>query len=252
MTQKILAILFVLSAGYEAHGEERLSKGTLDNFLGTLGGMSHATPLEGAGSHGINGLSLGVGSQETTARPSQLATYTRQSDGGDALTLSKLHLVKGFSWPLDLGLSFGAAEGNRVHQWQGYAQWTIFEKLGLPAVALRAFGSKLTGLRYTEINTAGAQIAVSQSIFRYVTVYGYLGRARHHARTVTPEGDFLDPVLFHLYGEDHHSYTRFWYDDVRALGVRALLLPPFFSLSLESQQTSSGVRTFLAKVAVGV
>lgn len=245
----LMGILYVIP---QASAQEVVRKGELDNFLGTLGAMNHVTPLEGAGSHGLNGLSLGFGNQQTSGRQSPLVSHNRNDDNTDPLALAKLHIVKGFSWPIDIGVNFGSGEGNRVHQWGGYLQWTVFEGLGLPAIAMRAYGSKLSGMRYAEINTAGAQLAISQAILGYVTVYGYLGRARHHARTTAPESDPLDPILFRLYGEDHRSYTRFWYDDVRAVGVRVMILPPFFSFSLESQETSGEARTVLAKVAVGV
>lgn len=244
-------IFFITSSAFADTIETR----EVNHYFRLLSSLNSFSPLEGAGSHGSQGISMGLGWQKSdfpkSGGLSQSNFYMDQESEAPAdAHLSRLTLIKGLMWPIDIGASFGVTQQSRIQQWAGYGQWTLFEQLALPALALRATYAKLYGLQYSEFSTAGVHGTISQAILGVVTVYASIGRLFHKGKTSAPE----DQGIFYLRVNNQYVSTtqKRWQEDTRSIGLRLTFLPPFFAASFELQKGSEGTNSFLGKLAVGI
>lgn len=225
----------------------------LDHFWGFLTDLNASSPLEGAGSHGSWGLNLGAGFKQTsipntTYLPTEniYASRTRPSN----VTMPGVSVIKGLSRSIDIGMHAAYLADSRIQQWGGFVQWTVFEELGLPALAARMSHQRLFGLAHTDFASTGLHLTLSQGLLGWITVYGTLSQLMHAGTTRVPEPD--RGIYFSLNGSVQEETKLTWQENEYAIGAKLTFLPPFFATTFEWQRQASRTKAFLAKVSVGI
>jgi hypothetical protein len=221
--------------------------------------VTHFSPLEHAGSHGTIGIGLGVGVSvhEVTADGDVMRAHWRRPSDTEAsnqnrsakIYLPRAYFHKGLPSSFDLGLSYGQDPVSQAALVSGYGQWTIFEGFALPSLAVRGAVTRLMGLAATDATVLAADLVASYGFLRVVTLYGALGQGRYQTRVHS--GDSYGTSLALSVNEDsdvERVSTKF----SRSMGVQLQILPPFWTLALESSQTGSGPTSFLGKISVGM
>lgn len=225
----------------------------LDHFWGFLADLNSTSPLEGAGSHGSWGINLGVGFKQTSLpNAAYLPTeniYANRTHSSN-VTMPGVALIKGLSWPIDVGMHASYLADSRIQQWGGFAQWTVFEELGLPALAGRVSHQRLFGLAHTDFASTGLHITISQGIMGWITVYGTLSQLMHTGTTRVPEPE--RGIYFSLNGSIQEETKMKWQESEYAVGAKVMFLPPFFATTFEWQRQASRTKAFLAKISVGI
>jgi hypothetical protein len=216
-------------------------------------------PMEGAGSHGSIGFGLGVGGakvdipENNIVVQDQLRSRSDFQAGQDApITKSTLHqrvfAHKGFMLPVDIGGSVGRIPDTNATTAGVYMQQTIFERLALPAIAVRAKYSRLMGLPSTEFQSTGLEAAVSYGFLMAFNVYGTVGINRNQTliRTSGETGTALS-----LSSNEDLDYAATKQITNSAMGLQVFLWPWFTTITAENQNVA-GVRSWLGKVSVGL
>ncbi len=247
-------ILFLLFTHYGvASAQTVIETRELNHFWEFLADINASSPLEGAGSHGSMGINLGLGYKKTSLPDAAyLPTeniYASRTHPRD-LTMPGVALIKGLEWPIDVGVSTAYLADSRIQQWGGFLQWTVFEQLGLPALATRISHQRLFGLAHTRFNSTGLHITMSQGIFGWLTVYGTLSQLMHAGETTVPEPE--RGIYFSLDGNIKETAKTGWQESEYAIGAKLTFLPPFFATTFEWQRQSTRTKAFLAKISVGI
>ena len=217
-----------------------------DEFFAELASVNSASPIEGAGSHGTTGFTLGVGVNAPSIDGENAHVQRQTTDkyiqpSGDRLYLTKLYFTKGLFSPVDVGINFGTAQGSVVQQVGGYLQWTIFEAFRMPALALRATIARLSGLQDTSFSSAGATAVASWGFLGILTAYGSYGMNWNEAETRALAGESGDGAI------EKSSFTT----HPVTVGLQANIVPPFVTIAAETLGDRTG-RHYAAKISVGM
>jgi len=223
-------------------------------FIDFLGNLNRYSPLEAAGSHGSYGTHVGLGG--TTQRLEKSSNLHRdifrseEFQDGTNVALPKLTLLRGTSFPVDIGLSAANISATKVYQYAGYLQWTLFESLDWPALALRGAYANLQGLKGAKAVTYSADVVASYGLFRYLTAYGAWGVQRHDITINYEQRDDSTAALA------SKGYVASFKQNQRTLaashlyGIKLALIPPFYTLAVEYQDLAAGVSAYAAKLNV--
>lgn len=179
--------------------------------------LSRPTLVEPAGSHGTIGTSMGVGAAQSPG-----------TEGTDDERVPMAWLVKGTPWPVDFGLSAGAAPDATYTLMAGHAQVTVLERLRLPAISVRGGYGRVFGLGKEVVTTTSVDLVASYGFLRYFTLYGVGGMARSDAGTTTATAP------------------------TRAGGLKVAIIPPFVTLTGEAAFEDGEVVSAAAKLGVGI
>ena len=241
---------------------------TANAALRFLGRLNHPDILEGAGSHGSLGLSAGAGA-ESLATPeansilrAQLGDAAGGTTGSEATTgnytLARAWLVKGLPIPVDLGLTAGRPVDNaasNLTQVSAHVQWTVFEALAMPALALRGSVGRIFGLADTTLTSVAGSAVVSYGFLKIVTLFGEVGAIHHEGELVQRPGGAtslgLSAAVSDSIGSDGRL-TQTWVETVRTAGVSIALLPPFVTVTGAVQDSAEGSRSYAAKLSIGL
>lgn len=243
----LLISCLALSTMSEIYGQDR--GGEDRQVLANLGGINSYSPLEPAYSHGAIGFSFGLGWQprifdqdifQNWGDPNQYQDI-RQS------TMINAYLIKGFSWPIDIGVSAGQIPATTIKRIGGHAQWTIYQGFRRPSLAGRFAFSRLSGFQSTELANSQASLVADYSFLRYFTLFAGLGLHYHQAayRDHIPGWNISQMA----------SSTRIvqnWWDQHQSIGLTIRFLPPHFLVTTEHQKFQSGNEQWLGKIAFGI
>lgn len=248
---KIIFITMLWLTCQSGIAAEYYSSQQAQSFANTLSVINNHSPLEDAGSHGLNGLTLGAGALVNNQMHDEplFKRNTYEDQAPSTTLIPKIFITKGFGIPLDLGIGFGFAEENRVHQWAGYAQYTLFEAMAWPSVALRSSYSKLSGWKFASSTTWANSIAISYSFLNYVTVVGTVGQLT--TRALLNSSQQNEQFYFQLSDGPRLDYRSQWRENFSSIGVKLKVLPPFGYVMLETQRHERGGQNILLKLAVG-
>src|SRR5690606_18923853 len=92
-------------------------------------------------------------------------------------------------------------------------------------------------------------IVGSWGVFGYATIYGYAGMGWHKGALHAAKEN-SQAIYFDLNGTESDFYERRWSSTLHGVGMRLLILPPFFSLIAEWQYTQDNQSTVIAKIAI--
>lgn len=134
-----------------------------------------------ATSLGVVGFDLGVVASATTVQHSDL--FARAGNrASEYLYVPKLQLHKGLPWGLDIGAFVGMASNVDTPVAGADIRWALVEdRLALPAVALRASGTRAGDIGGLRVTTAGADLLVSKRL-AVATPFAGVGVVRTRAR----------------------------------------------------------------------
>ncbi len=224
--------------------------------------VNRTSPMEGAGSHGSVGVVLGCGAsgyQMPSNNPvvqTQVTDATPAAGGGAAerqqFYMPRIWLAKGLPLPVDVGVTAGTAADGLFTQVAGYAQWTVYEALARPALALRGSFGRVHGLAGTEFSSVAVDAVGSMGLTQYFTAYATYGVADQRGSLVIDPADKLAFLLKADDGDQGTTISRRWYQTQGAIGLKVAVYPPFMTVTLESTASSSHERSVAVKLGVGL
>ncbi len=255
-----LAVFAWSAAAVAADVGQATSDDDVNQAFDFLGKLNRASELEPAGSRGSIGLGLGAGMTRQTlpegnavlAAQLSNAELGQENGTGAAVAIPRLWLVKGLPLPLDVGFSGGSERGAGLTQATGYLQWTVYESLGMPALAVRGSYGRLYGLEDLNLATEGVEALAGIGLLRYFTVFGRAGYYRHHGALSITEQSRLAFLITET--DEPHLVERSWTETVRGVGLRIMVLPPFVTLTGEMEMTGAQGETkdYAAKLSFGM
>ena len=223
------------------------------SYARMLSRINRGSPVEPAGSHGSIGFSIGAGARETqvegtpvndessgfTFAPSEEVELTK-------VQMAEVQVIKGLTWPIDVGLAAGKSLGQDLQRFGGYAQWTAYESLAMPALAFRLGHSRLFGIE-GQIGTTSGQALISYGFLRYFTLYGGVGGdyVQSTSRTRSSDGLFVN-------NPDDEIVHADWYENNRFYGARILVIPPLGALSAEAVDHLGEPINYALKLSIGM
>ncbi len=260
MFRPVAILCFVFAAG-SAVAEEtpRSQEENVSEAFSVLGKVNRASELEPAGSRGSMGLGVGAGMTRSTVPEqnpvlaAQLAndTLAEEDAAGATVDVPRVWVIKGLPMPVDIGFSGGKENDSGITQASGYAQWTIYEALAMPAFAVRGSYGRLFGLEGLDMTTTGVEGLAGMGLFRYFTIFGRVGIYQHKGELTVDRQSQLAFTL--VAGEDEKIVSRSWSETVMGTGLRVMIYPPFVSLTGEMEWSSeTRGRDFAAKLGFGM
>ena len=246
----VLSALWISTAASSRQSETNPQQ----SFLQALGDQNRVSPMEHAGAHGIAGWRIGAGITSTgipTDGRQHMASELEQDNSGgttgdyENLTVPKLWLTKGLVYPFDVGASFARLPGSRASHAGGYLQWTVYEALAQPALALRLGRSRIFGLKTTSLETTSLGAVTSWGLMFFS---GYLGFGFHQHQAKT--GATID-------AEDTSTdassrLVRSWTESTTTVGLQLQVLPPFMIVAFEGAFSDQESTVFQAKLSFGI
>lgn len=183
---KLLVVLPVALAGslapvaasaYDITSLQTLTQGEFRLLSEDLGAALSYKPVVPSEAMGITGFDLGVALTGTKLKnPVLLSKAANGATVRTTMPLATLRAYKGLPFNLDVGASYTVVPGTGIRVYGGEFRWAILPgSVALPAVALRASGSKLTGVDQLSFSTYGADVSVSKG-FAIFTPYGGVGQ----------------------------------------------------------------------------
>lgn len=223
----------------------------INTWFAHLAAVNRPIFAEPAGSHGAFGLSMGAGvSQHQVSEATDLATLEFQTPQGQNLDISRIWLVKGLPWPIDVMFSGGQGPEQSFTQASLALQWNAFEQFALPTLAIRASRGGIFGCEASEALSDGLELVTSYAPWPYLNIFAAAGAYRHNIRLHVRSGS----NLAHLLREDERprDYQRTWNDRGYGLGIKLVPLPPFVAISAEVLYSESQTLGGAIKLSFGL
>lgn len=134
-------------------------------------------PIIPAEASGITGFDIGGAITGTTLKNAVLLS---KASGGQSvpktLPVATVRAHKGLPFNFDVGVSYAAVPDTDIRLWGGELRYAILPgSTLLPAVAIRASGSQLSGIDQWKMKTYGADVSVSKG-FAIFTPYAGVGQ----------------------------------------------------------------------------
>lgn len=151
-----------------------------------LGAALSYKPLLPSAALGITGFDIGAAVTVTALKSVvQLERATNNTDLPESVPVPSLRAHKGLPFNIDLGVVYSALPSTNIKVVGGELRWAILPgSVALPAVAVRASLTKLTGVDQLKLDTQGLDISVSKG-FAIATPYIGAGIVRVKS---TPQG----------------------------------------------------------------
>ena len=163
-----------------------------------LGAALSYKPLTPAEPLGLFGFDIGVAATATKIENPDVFKNAGAGDISNVIVPS-LRFNLGLPFGLDVGVMAGAAPGTNVRLYGAELRWA-FVKGGtaMPAIALRASATQLSGVDQLEFNTRGVDVSISKG-FALFTPYGGIGKVWVTSTpNVTPNPNNLSEESFTL------------------------------------------------------
>lgn len=142
-----------------------------------LGAALSFKPLLPAEAMGITGFDIGIAVTGTQLKNEGL--LQRASSSGDSISVlpvPTLRAHKGLPFNIDIGAMYAAVPDSNVRLYGGELRWAPLPgSTVLPAVAIRASFTRLTGVDQLKFQTTGLDVSISKG-FANLTPYGGVGQ----------------------------------------------------------------------------
>jgi len=157
-----------------------------------LGGTIAYRSVSPAEDLGVTGFDLGL--ELTSSRLANSAEWVAAVSSGDELSsviMPRIHVHKGLPFGIDIGAFYTGSSNSNIDITGAELRYALVEGgVAIPAVGVRLTYSKLSGIDELEMQTTGAELAISKG-FAFLTPYASAGAVRV---TSTPDGIAADPV----------------------------------------------------------
>jgi len=162
---------------YDLNSLQALTQSEFRLLSEDLGAALSFKPIIPAEATGILGFDLGAAFTGTELKnPVLLSKASSGATVRRTMPLASLRVHKGLPLNLDVGAAYTTVPGTNIRAYGGEFRWAILPgSMALPAVALRASGTKLTGVDQLDFKTYGADVSVSKGLAIF-TPYGGVGQ----------------------------------------------------------------------------
>jgi hypothetical protein len=124
---------------------------------------------------GLTGFDLGIAVTGTELKHREVWDKVTSEDVPGTLPVPTLRLTKGLPWNIDIGAFYGEAPSTDVKLYGGELRWAFVPGSTLmPALAVRASYTKLSGVDQLKFNTTGIDVSMSKG-FAFATPYVGVG-----------------------------------------------------------------------------
>lgn len=235
---------------------DRASDEDISRYAKFLGELNRYSPIEGAGSHGTIGYSVGLGMGLHTVEKTEKLHQDDlglPSDTGteSSITMPGIVLIKGLFSPIDGGLTIGTVPSLGIQRAGAHLQWTVYEEFQRPALAIRGNYSRLFGLANTKINSGGLDLIGSYG-FSIVSAYAGTSIIRHDIAH-TPTIDNTSPyTLTPESADDASTVIMTQYENAHLFGLAVRVVPPYVTATAEMQLSGAGVSSYMGKLSMGM
>jgi hypothetical protein len=169
-------------------------------------------PMVPAQTLGVLGFDLGVSVHATDVANSKLLEQAASSANVPSMIPTvAVRAQKGLPFDVDVGASYELLPGAGVSAWGGELRWAALAGgLVQPAVAVRAYASRVSGIQDMNLSSAGLDVSISKG-FALIKPYAGVGvmrsksstsgnqfNAEHYNQTRTFVGANLNLVLMDL------------------------------------------------------
>ncbi len=135
---------------------------------------------------GITGFDLGFGITGTSLKHDDLLSKAGSgADVSGTLPVPTVRFQKGLPLDIDIGVMYSAVPSSNIRLYGGELRWAFMPGNTLmPAVAVRASTTRLSGVDQLDLSTTGLDVSISKG-FAMLTPYGGVGQVWTRA---TPKG----------------------------------------------------------------
>jgi hypothetical protein len=238
MSIKKFLLLLSLHAEVGMAAQATRSDDRAEEALQILATMNSPSALQPASCHGSFGTDIGVGIDSLEIPTSnallldQLGATANDNTEHSRYAAPRLWLTRGLPLPIDVSLSASApGKDGGIFQASGFLQWTIYQALARPALAVRATYGQLSGHNSTKLTSMRGEAVLSYGFWRYIGLYGRGGFSSHQGSIgITP-----DPRLSYslTYENEPTAITKSWIQPDIAAGIRLNLGSPFLAVTSE-------------------
>ena len=151
-----------------------LTQAEFKQLAGDLNAVTSYKAITPAAGLGVTGFDLGAELSFTQLNSS--ATWKKAGADVSTLVMPRLHLHKGLPFNLDVGASLVAVPDSNIKLFGAEIRYALIEGgVAVPAVAVRAAMSKLSGVSQLDVNTQSLELVVSKG-FLMLTPYAGVGQ----------------------------------------------------------------------------
>lgn len=210
-----------------------LSQGTSNSetYIRSLIRFNSHTPVEPSWPHTGHHWLVGSSIQGTTGKQKN---ETSDHSGTQAIIRQEWSVIKSLIYPLDTGISYSHFYGNqsqtRASQINAWAQWTLWERFGWPAIAGRVAYSKISAAWDSRIRSWTGGIQASWG-FKRITIWSGLYQSRHKPSwTEKPP-----PQTLALKSDQAVANQLLITERFHTLGIHLQIFRDFLNIAIEKQ-----------------
>ncbi|HTT13903.1 MAG TPA: hypothetical protein VMG60_23805 [Burkholderiaceae bacterium] len=171
---------------YDVNSVGNLTQSEFRLFSEDMGAALSYKPIIPTEALGVTGFDIGIaGSGTSLKNPILLSKASSSASVRTTMPMVSLRGDKGLPWGIDIAGSYSASTDNPMRVYGGEVRWAFLPGTTvMPAVGIRASGTKLTGVDQLGFTSYGLDISISKG-FAIFTPYGGLGEVWVHS---SPEG----------------------------------------------------------------
>jgi hypothetical protein len=172
-----LACAPLSAMAYDINTVGALTQSEFHNLSEDLGAALSYKPLIPSEALGLAGFDIGIGLAGTALKnPVLLSKAANGAEVRTTMPLISLRADKGLPFGIDIAGSYTIVPDNDMKVFGGEVRWAFLPgTTTMPAVAIRASGSKLTGVDQLDFTSYGLDVSVSKG-FAIFTPYGGIGQ----------------------------------------------------------------------------
>lgn len=219
-----------------------------------LAALSTATFIEPAHSMGSLGFSIGLSRQQfiekskiQDRKPSLLSSLDPSLE---TASLQTVHVAKGFSYPINMGLAVGQLRERPVYSYTAQVQWTVFEGFRLPSIALRAAAGQLRGIPSLRKETLQLGAFADYSVMRFLTPYIGYQQSLHYVSLNHQDEHLLRLAESYKNGSGNFAPQQSWRNLDKIAGAK-LRLPTYFLQLVGEVHVHDTYTTLWLKIGLG-
>ncbi|HUL68441.1 MAG TPA: hypothetical protein VLW55_27845 [Burkholderiaceae bacterium] len=161
---------------YDINTVGNLTQSEFHDLSEDLGAALSYKPLIPTEALGLAGFDIGIGLAGTALKnPVLLSKASNGAEVRKTMPLVSLRADKGLPWGIDIAGSYTIVPDNSMRVFGGEVRWAFLPgTTTMPAVGIRASGSKLTGIDQLDFTSYGLDISISKG-FAIFTPYGGIG-----------------------------------------------------------------------------
>lgn len=171
----LLALCVSTSFAKDIEVSGAMTDGDFKDFALELGAVIAFNPMQPAEPSGITGfdVSLEISATDINESKDYWENMTDGNDPSSLLMFTKIHVVKGLPYNIDIGAMYGTVADSNASAWGIEAKWAILEGTTLtPALAIRGTYSKMTGVSDVDLEQYAGDLLISKGFLMFTPYAG--------------------------------------------------------------------------------